>query len=115
VRVLSVLARGGEAAGVRLLSRPTAELVLQEQTNGLDLVNGLYVRWGLGFALSDPRTLAWVPPGRIGYWGGWGGSMGIVDFDRRMTIAYVMNRMGDGILGSERSAAYITAVYDATK
>jgi CubicO group peptidase (beta-lactamase class C family) len=111
-RILSVLARGGQSAGERLLNEATAELILQEQTNGADLVNGLHVRWGLGFALSDPRTLEWVPAGRIAYWGGWGGSMAIVDFDRRMTIAYVMNKMGSGILGSDRSEAYVRAVYD---
>ncbi|WP_213012764.1 serine hydrolase [Paractinoplanes toevensis] len=87
--------------------------VLAEQTAGIDQVNGLFLRWGLGFALSDPRTLAWVPSGRIGYWGGWGGSMGVVDLDRRMTIGYVMNRMGGDILGSDRSADYIGAVYEA--
>ncbi|MGW4463873.1 serine hydrolase domain-containing protein [Micromonospora sp. NPDC004704] len=112
-RILSVLALGGTVDGVRLLGERTAELILAEQTAGDDLVNGLYLRWGLGFALSDLRTLPWVPAGRIGYWGGWGGSMAIVDLDRRMTISYVMNRMGGGILGSDRAREYVAATYRA--
>ncbi|WP_170208774.1 serine hydrolase [Micromonospora pisi] len=112
-RILSVLTLGRMVDGVRLLSERTAELILAEQTAGTDLVNGLYLRWGLGFALSDPRTLPWVPAGRIGYWGGWGGSMAIVDLDRRMTISYVMNRVGGGILGSDRAEEYVIAAYRA--
>ena len=30
-----------------------------------------------------------------------------------MTISYVMNRMAPGIIGSERSAAYVRAIYDS--
>jgi hypothetical protein len=33
--------------------------------------------------------------------------------DRWMTTAYVMNKMGPGIEGSERTARYPTLVYDA--
>lgn len=36
-----------------------------------------------------------------------------LDLDRRMTISYMMNRMAPGIMGSDRSAAYVRAVYDA--
>ncbi len=30
-----------------------------------------------------------------------------------MTISYMMNKMGPGIIGSDRSAAYGQAIYDA--
>ncbi len=33
--------------------------------------------------------------------------------DRRMTTAYVMNKMGAGIEGSERTARYTTLIYEA--
>ncbi|WP_431878735.1 serine hydrolase domain-containing protein [Amycolatopsis sacchari] len=97
----------------RLLSPATVDRIFEEQSNGIDVVNGLFLRWGMGFALSDPRTLPEVPPGRVAYWGGWGGSMAILDLDRRVTIAYVMNRMAPGILGSRRSREYVEAVYRA--
>ena len=40
--------------------------------------------------------------------------MAVVDLDRRLTIAYVMNRMAPGILGSDRSRDYVSAAYAAT-
>ena len=39
--------------------------------------------------------------------------MVVMDLDRRLTISYMMNRMAPGILGSDRSEAYVRAVYDA--
>jgi CubicO group peptidase (beta-lactamase class C family) len=97
----------------RILKAGTTGLIFDEQSNGTDLVNGLHLRWGIGYALPDRRTLPWVPDGRIAFWGGWGGSMAIMDLDRRTTISYVMNNMGADILGSERAAAYTTAIYRA--
>jgi len=35
-----------------------------------------------------------------------------MDVGRRMTISYMMNNMGPGIVGSERSAEYCMAIYD---
>jgi CubicO group peptidase (beta-lactamase class C family) len=46
------------------------------------------------------------------FWGGWGGSMVVMCPDRRTTISYVMNKMGPGILGSERMATYGTLIFD---
>ena len=36
-----------------------------------------------------------------------------MDTGRRMTVSYMMNKMGPGVVGSDRSAEYVTAVYDA--
>jgi hypothetical protein len=36
-----------------------------------------------------------------------------MDLGRRMTISYMMNKMGAGIIGSDRSAEYGQAIYDA--
>ena len=52
-------------------------------------------------------------PGKDLFLGGWGGSMIIMDLERGMTISYMMNRMGPGIIGSDRSAAYTRLIYDA--
>jgi CubicO group peptidase (beta-lactamase class C family) len=54
-----------------------------------------------------------VPEGRTFYWGGWGGSMIVMDLDRRLTISYMMNRMAPGILGSDRAESYLRAAYSA--
>lgn len=111
--ILAPVARAGASARGRLLKPATIGLIFDEQSNGADLVNGLHLRWGIGYALPDRRTLPWIPEGRIAFWGGWGGSMAIMDLDRRMTISYVMNDMGADILGSRRAAAWTTAIYRA--
>src|SRR5580700_278885 len=112
-RVMSVVARGGEADGVRLLGRDTIDLIFREQQNGIDLVLGVPLRFGIGYGLPQRDILPWLPDERICYWGGWGGSMIVIDVGRRMTISYMMNKMGPGVIGSERSAEYGQAVYDA--
>ncbi|HZZ45843.1 MAG TPA: serine hydrolase domain-containing protein [Pseudonocardia sp.] len=112
-RALSSVARDGDVDGVRLLSPRTIDLIFDEQANGVDLVLGVPLRWGIGFALPQSDTLPWIPDERICFWGGWGGSMIILDLGRRMTISYMMNKMGAGIIGSDRSAEYVTRVYEA--
>lgn len=112
-RVLSVVARGGEVDGVRLLGAEAIDRIFDEQCHGVDLFLGVPVRWGVGFGLPERETLPWIPDGRICFWGGWGGSVIIVDVDRRVTISYMMNLMGPGVIGSERSAAYTEAVFAA--
>ena len=110
--VLRVLSLGGEAGGVRLLSPETIDLVLDQQSDGVDLVLEAPFRWGIGYCLGSP-VVPYVPSGRTFFWGGWGGSLAVMDLDRRLTITYVMNAMAPGILGSARSEAYVRAVYDA--
>ncbi len=112
-RIMSVVARGGEVDGVRLLSRETVDLIFREQLNGVDLVLGVPLRWGMGYGLPRPDLLPWMPDEKICFWGGWGGSMVLMDAGRRMTISYMMNKMGPGIIGSGRSTEYGQAIYDA--
>jgi CubicO group peptidase (beta-lactamase class C family) len=110
--VLRVLSLGGAAGGVRLLKPETIDLVFEQQSDGVDLVLGEPFRFGIGYCLGSP-VVPYVPAGRTFFWGGWGGSLAVMDLDRRLTISYMMNRMAPGILGSARSEAYVRAVYDA--
>ena len=114
--VQSVVANGASADGVRLLSPDTIKVIFDEQANGIDLVLGIPLRFGIGYGLPQPTTLPYLPddPG-ICFWGGYGGSMIIVDTTRKMTLAYMMNRMSPGIIGSPTSAALITATYEAVR
>jgi CubicO group peptidase (beta-lactamase class C family) len=112
-RVMSVVARGGEVDGVRLVGPDTIEMIFREQQNGVDVVLGAPLRFGIGYGLPRLDILPYIPDEKICFWGGWGGSMIIMDVGRRMTISYMMNKMGAGIVGSERNAGYCTAVYDA--
>jgi CubicO group peptidase (beta-lactamase class C family) len=112
-RIMSVVSRGGEVDGIRLVGQDTIDLIFREQTNGLDLVLGVPLRYGIGCGLPRLDTLPWIPDEKICFWGGWGGSVILMDAGRRMTISYMMNKMGPGIIGSDRSAAYGQAIFDA--
>jgi CubicO group peptidase (beta-lactamase class C family) len=113
--IQSVLSNGGEARGVRLLSRAGAERALEPQTDGVDLVMGAPLRWGLGYAVSHPvieQLRSDLKGRRIAFWGGSGGSISYNDFDARMTVAYVMNRHIESNLTDGRSLAIAMAAYD---
>jgi CubicO group peptidase (beta-lactamase class C family) len=112
-RVMSVVARGGEVDGVRLLGPETIDVIFREQLNGIDLVLGVPLRFGIGYGLPLADAVAYIPDEKICFWGGWGGSIILMDLGRRMTVSYMMNKMGPGVVGSDRSAAYVAAVYDA--
>lgn len=103
----SVLTDGGGG----LLSPGTIDRVFAHHTDNVDLVLGVPLRFGLGYAVSNPASTPFVPEGRVAFWGGWGGSLVVNDVDRGLTFAYVMNRMSPGILGSPRSDAYLQALY----
>ena len=107
-----MLALGGEADGVRLLSPDAIGLIFDEQSHGPDLVLGVPLRFGIGYALPETETVPYIPPGRTCFWGGWGGSVILMDLDARTTISYMMNKMGPGIIGSDRSEAYVRAIQD---
>jgi len=111
--ILSGISLGGMARGVQLLKPETVELIFEEQANGVDLVLPAPMRWGIGYGLAKNDGLPYVPDEKICFWGGWGGSMVLMCPDRRTTIAYVMNKMGPGILGSDRMATYGTLIFDA--
>ena len=56
----------------------------------------------MGYGLSNPPDLPLGP--RACYWGGYGGSIVIMDQDTELTVCYVMNRMESGVTGDERGA-----------
>lgn len=102
--VQSVLACGGTVGGVRLLSPAGCERALEQRFRGLDRTLGVRMRYGHGYGLQGDRVCTW---------GGWGGSLVLIDFDARMTVAYVMNQMLDqGPLGDERGLNFVFAAYD---
>jgi CubicO group peptidase (beta-lactamase class C family) len=110
--IQSVLACGGTVGGRRILSSRGCDVALAEQSNGPDLVLGVPIRFGMGYGLRTP-LLFFLQNDRTCFWGGWGGSLVIVDCSARVVIAYVMNRMGEGTLGDERGAGLVMATYAA--
>ena len=112
-RALSPISLGGTANGVQLLTPATIDLIFEEQSSGPDQVLMIPLRFGIGFGLPCPESVPAIPEGRICWWGGWGGSAIAMDLDRRATFAYVMNRMGPGTTGTERTNRYARLVYEA--
>jgi len=115
--VQSILANGGEARGVRLLSEAGCVRALEVQTDGTDLMFGIPIRWGLGYALdSDFTEMAYgaqLRGHRVAYWAGSGGSFVINDLDLRMTIAFVMNKHVEAGGWDHRSVDIVKAAYDS--
>lgn len=110
-RIGSIVSLGGSVDGKQYLSPSTVDNMLQERLSGHDLVFGHYLRFGLGVGLPVPQTVPYIPEGRICFWCGWGGSIFIMDTDRKMTISYVMNKMGEGGLGNENTGDYVSEIY----
>ncbi len=109
-RVHSMLACGGEVDGIRLLKEGTVARILEEQTNGTDKVLGVPVRFGMGFGLID-KNFPLSPNQRAFFWGGWGGSIAVIDLDARVSIAYVMNRMEANLMGDARGGTLVLTAF----
>ena len=112
-RIQAVVANRGTVDGVNLLSPTTVERIFDQQSDGIDLVLGIPLRFGIGYALPQPATFPYIPDGHVCFWGGAGGSMIIIDLDRRMTIAYMMNKMAPVLVGNPSAEAIITAAYQS--
>jgi len=109
-RVLSALACGGTVDGVRLLGEAAIARAIEPQAYARDLVLGFKIKWGLGFMLTSEQLPLSPNPRAFGH-GGWGGSLGFVDLDARVSWAYVMNRMAPGTAGDTRGFALMAALY----
>ncbi|SCK14576.1 CubicO group peptidase, beta-lactamase class C family [Streptomyces sp. WMMB 714] len=99
--VQSVTACGGALRGTRLLSPSGCARAAEEQFSGTDRVLGMPVRYGLGYGLF----------GNAYGWGGWGGSIVMVDPDARMAVAYVTSQMREPA-NDTRGLDLVTAAYD---
>ena len=112
VRIQTLLANHGTAWGKTLMSPEGCLAVLEEQTNGVDHVLGLPIRFGLGYGLPGEIMPA-TPNDKVCYWGGYGGSVVVCDLENRAAFSYVMNRMEAGIVGDERGFRLWTAAFES--
>ncbi|MGE0046548.1 MAG: serine hydrolase, partial [Hyphomonadaceae bacterium] len=108
----TILANGGVGRnGKRFMSEAGARKALELQIEGMDLILGIPVRYGMGFGLSGPM-LPTPNPNTI-FWGGYGGSLVIIDMDARTTFSYVMNRMVGTTTGDVRGFSIVMAMWQA--
>lgn len=99
--IQSIIANRGEINGHRFFSEATGEQIFETQSRGVDLVLGIDTHFGMGYGLSSNVT----PVGpRACFWGGFGGSVVVMDQDLDLTVAYMMNRMQAGMVGDTRGA-----------
>lgn len=101
-RAQAAVSHGGEFNGVRLLSPDTIDTIFDVQSDGIDLVLGVPVSFGIGYAMPGadwPR----IPRGRTCWWAGMGGSRIINSLEHRMTLGYAMNKMHSALIGDHRS------------
>ena len=108
-KIHTLLANNGMSHGQQILSPETCRSIMQPRIEGMDLVLGAPMAFGLGFGLNP------VADGRrnLCFWGGWGGSRAIIDQDNELSFSYVMNKMADGLLGDDRGDKLARALFSS--
>jgi CubicO group peptidase (beta-lactamase class C family) len=110
-RIHSALACGGGIDGVRLLSEATLARILETQIRATDVLMNVPAHFGMGYGLATEMLP--FPNERTFFWGGWGGSICVIDLDARMSLAYTMNRMDSALTGDLRGALVAIGAYAA--
>jgi CubicO group peptidase (beta-lactamase class C family) len=105
----TLLANGGVARGKRIMSEAGCRKALEPQIEGTDLILGIPVRFGLGFGL--PGGMVPLPNPNSMFWGGYGGSLVVIDFDAQTTFGYAMNKMAGTTTGDLRAMSLIMATW----
>lgn len=108
-RIYGALANGGTLDGVTLMGRKTIDRMTEVQTTRPDVMLGFAPYWAHGVALNDARVFG-PHPGTFGH-SGWGGSFACGDVRTGVSIGYVMNQMGAGLVGDARATALAHAVF----
>ena len=108
----TILANGGIGRdGKRYLSEAGCRKALEPQIEGTDLILGIPVKFGMGFGLQGGATP--LPNDECIYWGGYGGSLIIIDMKTRATYSYVMNKMASTTSGDMRGFSLLMAMWGA--
>lgn len=109
--VHTILANGGVAGGKRFMSEAGCRKALELQIEGQDLILAMPARFGMGFGLAG-GTLPLPNPNTI-FWGGYGGSLVIIDMDARTTFGYAMNKMAGTTTGDMRAFSLGIAMWQS--
>ena len=110
--VHSLIAQNGSSDSFKLLSAEAVDTIFEIQTDGTDLILGVPIRHGMGFGLrSDLMPIS--PNEKACFWGGWGGSLSVIDVDASMSFAYVMNRMAPSLQHDMRAGRLLMATHAA--
>ena len=110
-QIHAALANGGTANGVRILSEAGCRKALEQQIEGTDLIFEQPARFGLGFGL--PSATVPLPNPNSMFWGGYGGSLAVIDMDARTSFGYAMNKMAGTTTGDMRAMGLLMGVWAA--
>ena len=108
----SILACGGMYDKKKILSMSTVEKAIEPQISGRDVIMFYSpAKFGLGFGLLNDKFL--LGP-RSFYWSGAGGSICVMDLEKKLSIGYAMNKM---YMNGEdpRTGHLVKAVWDILK
>jgi CubicO group peptidase (beta-lactamase class C family) len=108
-RLYAAMANGGSLDGVRLMGSETVEAMIEVQTDRVDVLLGVAPQWGRGVTRNGVGVFG-PEPGVFGH-AGWGGSFGCGDRKTGIAIGYVLNQMGDRVVGDPRSVGLCEAIY----
>jgi CubicO group peptidase (beta-lactamase class C family) len=108
-QIHAILANGGVAQGKRFMSEAGCRKALELQIEGTDLMLGRAARFGMGFGLAG-GVLPLPNPNSI-FWGGYGGSLVIIDMDARTSFGYAMNKMAGTTTGDMRALGLAMAMW----
>lgn len=100
VKLGSILANGGSLHGHEFMSKETARLAYQEQIYMHDPYFDSPVRYGLGFGLASKEYP--LPFPNAFHWGGYGGSMIVMEPDSKSCWSYVPNKFDSALAGDAR-------------
>jgi CubicO group peptidase (beta-lactamase class C family) len=103
----SILACGGSLYGDDFMSPETARLARQEHVYLYDPFLDSPVRRGLGVGLASKEFP--LPFPNAFHWGGYGGSLVIMEPDRKACWSYVPTKLDPAIGGDSRGVRLITA------
>lgn len=105
----AALASDGRVADRELVDSATQTAMREVQCSGVDRVLGLETRWGCGFLINS-LGLYGPNPEAFGH-SGWGGSFAFADPKHGLGCAYVMNQMGNDLVGDPRAVSIVNTLY----
>jgi CubicO group peptidase (beta-lactamase class C family) len=104
-----VFANDGKIGGREVVSPATMAEFIKPRIRGQDLVVPYEIEWASGVMRNN--NLRHGPNPTTLCHSGWGGSGGFGDPDKRLSAAYVMNKQSPALMGDERAARLIEALY----
>ena len=109
-RLMSVIAGDGTLDGQTIVSPETLSALTSERVRGPDKVLPFDLIWAAGLMKNTGANGLGPGTGAVGHYG-WGGSMAMADPERRLSVAYVMNKQSVHLVADPRPVALIETLY----